>query len=591
MKKNNLHIGIFLTILSLSISSCQDYLDMPLISSSINQDSIFSKRQNAELFLWDVYKSNVPFGIPKYTTVQGVLGGLQRYHADYDQIERSIRASITDECNFSQGYAPVTEMNLQGYSPVQPRLWEAKFRAHYTGIRKAFIFIENIDKVVDISQEEKDQMKSECQTLIALRYFTLIRSFGGVPLLKNALNVNEDFNIQRSSVEECVNYIVELCDASQNLPDVYDSKWRGRVTKGVALAVKARTLLYAASPLMNSNSPVLSYGNKAQDALLCYTNTDNERWRLAYEANKAVLDWAASAGNVELINTGDPFADYGNATSTKDNKEVLFANKVVVNETGFTTHYLPTLARFNKGNSILVNALYKFYKSDGNEQNWPQLNEEQQFSEYSSKMAEMESRFRAMGWVYGEKPAMCPNVYNWDFNVNGKLSGDVQGAAVMMKWTYNYQGQTDIDFPIFRLAEFYLNYAEALNEYSPNSSLAYDALNKIRERAGLPLIEKSDSRYNTQETFRELVRRERFIELFAEDHRIYDVRRWKIAHEPGIIGGPMIAFGLNQNESKTGYESYYPFIFENRYWEDKMYYHPFPQNEINKGYLLQNPGY
>jgi len=161
----------------------------------------------------------------------------------------------------------------------------------------------------------------------------------------------------------------------------------------------------------------------------------------------------------------------------------------------------------------------------------------------------------------------------------------------MMKYTYNYQGQADIDFPIFRLAEFYLNYAEALNEYTPNDPLAYGALNVIRKRAGLPEILVSDSRYDTREKFRELIRRERFIELFGEDHRIYDVRRWRIAHEEGIIGGPMIGFGLNHNASKSNYDSYYPFVFENRYWADKMYYHPFPQSEINKGYLLQNPGY
>lgn len=589
MKKIKVRIGIL--CFPLLMISCSDYLDMPMISTSINQDTIFSKRANAELFLWDVYKSNVPFGIPKYTTVQGVLGGVQRYHEDYDQIERCIRGALTDECNFSQGYAPATEMNLQGYSATNSRLWEAKYKAHYTGIRKAFVFIENIDRASDISQEEKEMMKSECRTLIALRYFTLMRSFGGVPLVKKTLEVNEDFNIQRSSIEDCVNYIVELCDQSMNLPDRYDSKWRGRVTKGVALAVKARTLLYAASPLYNTNEPFIGYGNAEQDALLCYTNTDIERWRTAYEANKAVLDWAETVGNVSIINTGDPFADYGNATSTKDNQEVIFANKVVVNETGFTTHYLPTLAKFNKGNSILVNALYKFYKSDGSEQAWPDLEVVSPFTEYKSKMSEMEARFRVMGWVYGEAPAMCPNRYSWDYNVNGKLSQDVQGAAVMMKWTYNYQGQADIDFPVFRLAEFYLNYAEALNEYSPNDQLAYDALNVIRSRAGLPEISKSDSRYNSQNTFRELIRRERFIELFGEDHRIYDVRRWKIAHTPGVIGGPMLAFGLNQNAGLTNYDSYYSYVFENRYWADKMYYHPFPQNEINKGYLLQNPGY
>ena len=205
-------------------------------------------------------------------------------------------------------------------------------------------------------------------------------------------------------------------------------------------------------------------------------------------------------------------------------------------------------------------------------------------------MAEHEARFRVSGRGYCEKPAMGPTRYNWDYILEGKLTGDIQGAAVMMKWTYDYQGQADIDFPIFRLAEFYLNYAEAVNEYTANAQEAYDALNEVRERGGLPRILKTDSRYNTQETLRELIRRERFIELFGEDHRIYDVRRWKIAHLDGVIGGPMIGFGLNKNATNNGYVSYYPYVFEERYWNNKMYYHPFPQKQVNIGYLKQNPG-
>lgn len=580
--------GIISVLILLTHGSC-DYLQMPLISNSITKDTIFSKRENAELFLWDTYATIMPFGIPKYTAIYSIPG---KGVYDIDQIERGIRGALTDECNQSQGYCPCTEINLLGYSATNARHIETKFNCCYIGIRKAFIFIENIDQVKDISVVEKEQMKSECKALIALRYFTLLRTYGGVPLVKKVLAPNEEFLMPRNTIKECVDYIVQLCEESMNLPDRYESKWRGRVTKGVALAVKARTLLYAASPLFNVAEPAIGYGSAQANALLCYGDYDPERWKLAYEANLAVLEWARNYGGVSLVKTGNPFADYGNATSTRDNQEMILANKVNVGQTGFTTHYLPTLSAFNKGNSILVNSLPKFYKQDGTEQTWPEVGEHRPFDDYLDRMHQMEPRFRAIAWIYGETPAMCTNRFtSWNFNVTAQKDVDLAGAAVMMKYAYNYQGQSDMDFPVFRLAEFYLNYAEALNEYSPNSPLAYDALNEVRERAGLPKIQTTDPRYNSRETFQKLVRRERDVELFGEDHRIYDVRRWRIAHQPGIIGGKMLTFALEVNAENNGYDEYHTEVFEERYWADKMYYHPFTQTEVNKGYLIQNPGY
>lgn len=319
MRKFTLFILVVVSVLQ----GC-NYLEMPVISSSVNLDSIFCKRVNAERYLTEVYTTIMPFGLPKYTSVYNVSG---KGVYDLDQIERGIRAALTDECNQSQGYAPCTEMNLVGYevgdNQVSVRHVETKFNCCYIGIREAFVFIENIDKAVDIPQEEKEQMKSECKTLIALRYFTLIRAFGGVPLVKRALNVNDDLNIQRSSFADCVEYIVSLCDESMNLPNRYESSKKGRVTRGVALAVKARTLLYAASPLFNATEPFIGYGNPEQDRLLCYGNYDIERWKRAIDANKALLDWAEKEGGVQLINTGSPFDDYGTATSVRDNQEVI----------------------------------------------------------------------------------------------------------------------------------------------------------------------------------------------------------------------------------------------------------------------------
>jgi len=593
MKKNrvNLFILSIITAWSSIQTSCSDFLEMPMISSAVNIDTVFSSRAKAEPFLWETYRQIIPSGFP----LNGNSGPMHR----------SIRAAITDECDYSIGWSSATEINISGYVANNSRLMEIDYNNCYAGIRKAFIFMENIDKVSDIPENEKTQMKMECKTLIALRYHTLLRSFGGIPLIKSSISASDDLSkITRSTFEECVNYIVELCDEAINNPltiDQYPTNWRGRVTRGVAYAIKARTLLYAASPLYNNTmAPPASYGNQ-NDLLISYMNYDKERWEKAIDANKALLDWAKGPGKISLISTGNPYEDYSVATSKEDNAEIILANKTIGNgangSDGFTRYYMSSknIMDFNKGNAILFNGLTKFYKNDGTDQTWPQLNESHPFSEYQIRMHEMEPRLLATAWIFGESPMMCPNQYTWNFNaLPGTKSGELHGCAGLLKFCYDYQGESYKEFPVFRLAEFYLNYAEALNEYYPDPPQeAYDALNTIRARAGLPAITKQDSRYNTTEKFRELVHRERFIELFAEDHRIYDCRRWRIAHLSGVIGGPMIAFDLVQNNpsNPTAYTSYVPKIFEERLWMNKLYFHPFPQSEVDKGNLLQNPGY
>lgn len=593
MKKKLYHIGMvnLAIIFTMLQTACNDFLEMPLISSAVNIDTVFSARTKAEPFLWEAYRRIIPSGFP----LNGNSGPMHR----------SIRAAITDECDYSIGWSSATEINIAGYVANNSRLMEIDYNATYSGIRRAFIFMENVDRVPDIPDNEKNQMKQECNILVALSYHKLIRSFGGVPLIKNSLSASEDLSsITRASFEDCVNYIVELCDMAINNPltvDQYPTAWRGRVTRGVAHAIKARTLLYAASPLYNSTeAPPTSYGDQ-NDLLISYLNYDKERWKEAIDANKALLDWAAGAGKVSLINTGNPYEDFSIATSKEDNAEIILANKTIGNGSngsdGFTRYYMShtNIMEFNKGNAILFSGLTKFYKNDGTEQTWPQLNESELFSEYITKMHEMEPRWLATAWIFGESPMMCPNQYTWNFKaLPGTKTGELHGCAGLLKFCYDYQGESYKEFPVFRLAEFYLNYAEALNEYYPAPPQeAYDALNTIRTRAGLPAISTSDSRYNTTDKFRDLVHRERFIELFAEDQRIYDTRRWRIAHISGVIGGPMVTFELEPDNpsNPTTYSSYTPKVFEQRIWMNKLYFHPFPQGEVDKGNLLQNPGY
>lgn len=564
------------------LSSCKKLLEKPL-GSDITEETIFSTRNNVLTYLAETYRQIVPFGFPYFNS-----------NSVY-RMDRTITATTCDEANFTVGYAPASEQNIAGMAPINVRLSIDVYAQNYVGIRYAWKLFENVDRVVDMTQQEKEEIKAECKALIAMRYSNMLKNYGGLSLVKKSLSVADDIKIERSSIEETVNYIVSLCEeASTALPNTYSTSFTGRVTAGVARAIKAETLLFAASPLFNSNQPYLQF---AKPELICYGSYDKNRWKKAADAAKEVLDWAA-ANDCYVINTGNPFVDFGNATSMMNNPEVLMAYQGgTVGQNGFTQWYLPTLGAFNEGNSLTYNILPQFYKNDGTNQVWPTASDAPRpFAEYNTKMDEMEPRFKSTFWKYGASAWNNPNLARFAWNYNANVSDmNVSAVAKLVKFTYNYQGGTNVNFAqdwiVFRLAEFYLNYAEAMNEHEANHEQAYWALNIIRRRAGLPEITLSNPNANTQEKLREIIRRERAIELFAEEHRPYDIRRWKIAHQPGIGGGDFYTFGYTKNTANNAYLTYQVRFCENRYWNDKMFLCPILQTEINKGYATQNPGY
>lgn len=146
---------------------------------------------------------------------------------------------------------------------------------------------------------------------------------------------------------------------------------------------------------------------------------------------------------------------------------------------------------------------------------------------------------------------------------------------------------------MFRLAEQYLNYAEALNEYSGPSQEVLDALNVTRKRAGLKELDLAS--VGSQDNLREIIHRERNVELLAEEHRMFDVRRWKIADNEGVLKGGMYILRLHQQGEGTAPDPskviYKKIKYEERGWRDCMYLYPFDQSEMNLGYLVQNPGW
>ena len=576
-------ISYILLIIALvtSLNSCKkNFFDKPQ-TSDVTLETIFSNRTNAEAHFYRVYNQLVTRGWENYTS---------------NIFLSSMLCCISDECDSYRGIAAGTNINLLGLNPVLPasnglqRYNEDDFIGGFTGIRQAYIFLENIDMVSEIPKAERDQMKLEVKLLIAMRYAEMLKRYGGVPIITKSLFFTEPIETPRATYKETVDFIVGICDEANALPDAWPSQWKGRMTKGVALALKARTLLYAASPLYNASSSILSFSNPE---LICYGNFDANRWKLAVDANVALLNWA-SANGIALINTGKPFEDYGTAVSLSDNQEIILANKWSTSDNGFNQQVRPFSIR---GFCPTFNFLHEFRKADGTDQVWDEVDEVRYpYSNYATKMGQLEPRFQQCVWIAGELyPRSNPSgtgMDPWDFAGNGEVAGasGMRGVGRFSKYLYKYANENFKEYPVFRLAEFYLNFAEAANEfYGPVSAVpgttltAVSALNIIRVRGGLQPISTSD-----KDDLRTYIKRERAVEYFGENQRNWDLRRWK---EAEVNGGPFYGFFFKQAPDNRSYLTYFKAVAETRFWAPNQYFYPFPQTEVNKGYLIQNPGY
>lgn len=200
------------------------------------------------------------------------------------------------------------------------------FPNNYAYIRKAWLVYENIDKVADMSDRDKAIVKAEMQVLVAFRYVEMLKRYGGVPLVESTLTTVDVR--PRSTVQQTLDFIVGLCDAAAaTLEGVrWPADWLGRVNKGVALAVKAEALMYAARPLFNADAPYMQMADPANNEMIWLGGYDAKRWETARLANQEVIDWGKANG-FELIDTGDPIKDYGTAVGTPSNREVLLAYK------------------------------------------------------------------------------------------------------------------------------------------------------------------------------------------------------------------------------------------------------------------------
>lgn len=609
MKK--IFIILSAAILALT-ASCSYFLEKPDTTGTVDQAAIFTTAKNAKASLMSCYRDVLRHGWPggigighcTLGAISGEVGRGYNWHGSYNIVQQGLSVTGTDG----------SDAGADNYGN------------NWAFIRECYIVYENIDNVADLSPEDKGKIKGEALALIAYRYMGMFYRYGGVPKVTKAFESSDDLSAGRMTIEEMVEFISGLCDdAYKLLPEKWDAANTGRMTKGAVLAIKARTLQFAARPLFNSATPYLDNGEN--NALISWGNADKERWKAAIDANEAVLDWAAANG-VALINTGgaavgmpnpNAFDDYATATSVPSNSEIILAYKF--DDTGGWDALVNFMncSRYQGNNrydtdcsGVLTNHLENYWAADGTEMSWPKVGDAapRNGSDWIANVAKIEPRALADIKFGGHDSMNNPGDYYWQnagWNRGGyaadKGKGDVfpnaidsdKGCGERTKFFYKAGSRTWFEPPLFRLAETYLYLAEAYNEYG-NPDKALENLNKVHNRAGLPKITETD-----QAKLRAIIQRECAVEFFQEGgHRYYDAKHWKLDNiDNGICGGPMrmLQFNIKDDDAATWpyaaawIDTYWDAVAYNAFWSDAMFLEPFPQSEVNKGTITQNPGY
>jgi hypothetical protein len=611
MKKNILIMAVGVWFLSASLSSCNYLNKKP--DNLLTSDLIWSTRANAESYLYNIYG----------------------YIVETDGGDFSAMGA-SDESSVSIPGTNVRQMVAGNWSPVNAYFdyWDN----YYRGIRSSFIFEANIDRVPlsQLSVTLKNQYKAEARFLRGWFYWQLIKQYGPVVKVTEALSLNDDFNkYPRSSFDECKDYVNQLMDqAAAGLPAEWGTTSNyGRPTKGSCLAVKAQIALLAASPLWNGNSAFASFKNQ-DGKQLAPTAYDANKWKVAADAAKAVIDLGSYKLFTNLDNGGtvfDPYLSVRDLFITNWNSEIIFSRNSW-NYAGYTKCVTPGAGGYSMYNAT-QNIVDAFYMNNGRTiddplsgytaSNFVQSNGAKYWEHKKGQWnmyANREPRFYAYIQYNGRPVLPAPtvddkNYYSSTENIdgtgraefyyNGKAGAKASGASNnitgydvlknvspadnIRQWTANYR-----PFILMRYAEILLDYVEALNEYDPANQNIVIYLDQIRSRAGLPGIETVyPGAIGNKDLMRKYILRERQVELCFESDRYYTlIRRLLLgANENQTI------YGLNVNTDDQGqgfsFGAFYnKTLFQKRVWNNKMYLFPISQYQLDRDRaLVQNPGW
>jgi hypothetical protein len=459
------------------------------------------------------------------------------------------------------------------------------YNRSYAGIRIANIMLSKIDSVRWPQVNSlRNRVKGEMHFIRAFLYFELIKRFGGVVIIDQRLEWDGENDFPRNTYQECVDFILRDLDAAdQLLPLNYSNTDNGRATLGSSRALRSRLLLYAASKLNNPEN-------------------DLNKWKLAADAAKAVMDMnqytlqdtyadilnVATSPEYIMIKIRGPRAatsgriiDFAMVPSAGGNNSQLnpTQNHVDLYEMRTTgrpitdpaSGYNPANPYANRDPRLAANILF-------NDAPW------------QSRRIETWSQILANGdKTFGRDYQENNNGYSVTRYYSKKLCPEV--------YVRTQSGTALLNYIYFRYAEILLNYAEAQNEFSGPDASVLNAINLIRTRAGMPVLQTTNPTgagyvENTKEAFRARIRNERAVELAFEDIRWYDIQRWKAGEE--IVARPM--YGMDVLRNANGSFTYTRVLLPSSYQKvflDHMHRYPIPRSEVfkSKGKLIQNEGW
>jgi len=570
--------------------SSEGFLD-PKTDDVVDKKWVFSDSTRTEQFLTNVYTKL----IKTYFGEQGGTG----YFAAWDGATDNTCLLWTGGTRFTN---TIAFGDYSGYStPDNCSEFSTKWNETYTGINDATSFIFNVDNS-PISSARRERMKAEARYLRAYYYYYLLSNWGGVPLLKDRLYTNTETPTEtRATYAEIVDYIVaEMDDISSKLPVSYEASDFGRPVKGAALALKAKVLWLAASPLPNGGN----VGTGDTKLLLGYDAYDAGRWQKAKTAIEAVLN--AGFSLVE-DNTTRPGYGFYLATTTRKNSECIF--KVLLQATGYTSSYLLPGSRGGQHYQYPYQELVDAFPMKTGESITAQGTSFNPDKPYNDRDPRFYNTIIYDGaqWITsyaGQKLARVNLYYKANTDGMGYDNYSTYTGYILRKFvresSYGSSGANDAGFPIFRLADFMLMYAEVLTQLDvdANRETIENQLYAIRKRAGIEA--GTNGRYGvphnlTKDQMIEYILNERRVEFVAEgNNRFLDLLRYKLKEKLNNYNPTGMKW--TEFDSKTQTCSKHetvtvrvPFIFNS----PRDYHFAIPLSEYNKakGVLIQNPGW
>lgn len=620
---------LFIYLLAMGVTSC-NYLDIVPDERPTDADA-FKDAMAAERFLYSCY-GYLPDPRAGSTSLDFFTGD-----------EVVTRWEHETFANFAKG----------NYTPSNPVInyWNDLFK----GIRQCYLLKQNIGSVYNLSDEEKNTYVAEVDFLIAYYHFILLRTYGPTILIKELQSsevIDPHLFLGRTPYDECVTWVAEqLREVATRLPDQWTGENYGRATSTAAMAIRARLLLYAASPQFNGGEKFKSlYANfKNPDGTqLISTTFQPEKWQTARQACLEAIQWAEQRGHSLYYATEGGLSQYPEPQDlTLRTLRYIFPDKENTHEViwgwckeegdlyGLQGKSLPRWSGWTWGGvSPTLRMLEFFYTGNGlpisEDPSWPYVNrfgvataiaEDAMYCEGQTLQFNLQREPRFYAWIAfhnGYYEVLGTDTENPASPYAPQYKRGLQDAKLLTQflqgtnmgslnntgtWTgfINKKGThpgnsvsnsglrlQEYPWPLVRLAELYLDYAEACVECNDLEE-AKEYLNRVRERAGIPDVETSWAGIAEldQDKMREIVRQERRIELYLENHSFYDVRRWG---EAEVLGQQ--PQGLNISASNLADFGSVVSVPVQRRFIPAHYLMPLPIGEINKNpNLVQNPGY